>query len=79
MNGIRTRLSVMMFLQFFIWGAWYTMIAVYMAKVGMERLTFWPFTVNPIAVHAEESRSGDGACAAPDAPSAAVPRRHLDT
>src|ERR1051326_5222132 len=49
MNGIRTRLSVMMFLQFFIWGAWYTMIAVYMAKVGMERLTFWPFTVNPIA------------------------------
>ena len=30
MKGIRTRLSVMMFLQFFIWGAWYTMIAVYM-------------------------------------------------
>ena len=43
------RLSVMMFLQFFIWGAWYTMIAVYMTKVGMERLTFWAFTVNPIA------------------------------
>ena len=49
MKGIRTRLSVMMFLQFFIWGAWYTMIGVYMAKVGMERLTFWPFTVNPLA------------------------------
>jgi nucleoside transporter len=49
MSGIRTRLSVMMFLQFFIWGAWYTMIGVYMAKVGMERLTFWPFTVNPLA------------------------------
>ena len=49
MSGIRTRLSVMMFLEFFIWGAWYTMIAVYMGKVGMERLTFWPFTVNPVA------------------------------
>ena len=39
----------MMFLQFFIWGAWYTTIAVYMSNHGMERLTFWPYTVNPIA------------------------------
>ncbi len=46
---IRTKLSVMMFLQFFIWGAWYTTIAVYMTNHGMERLTFWPYTVNPIA------------------------------
>jgi len=38
-----------MFLQFFIWGAWYTMIGVYMANHGMERLTYWPYTVNPIA------------------------------
>src|SRR5947208_2076809 len=27
----------------------YTTIAVYMAHVGMERLTQWPYTVNPIA------------------------------
>ncbi len=27
---VRARLSTMMFLQFFIWGAWYTTIAVYM-------------------------------------------------
>ena len=46
---IRTKLSVMMFLQFFIWGAWYTTIGVYMANHGMERLTHWPYTVNPIA------------------------------
>ncbi len=46
---IRTKLSVMMFLQFFIWGAWYTTIAVYMTNHGMERLTYWPYTVNPIA------------------------------
>ena len=38
-----------MFLQFFIWGAWYTTIAVYMTNHGMERLTYWPYTVNPIA------------------------------
>lgn len=43
------RLSLMMFLQFFIWGAWYTTIAVYMTEHGMESLTHWPFTVNPIA------------------------------
>src|SRR5918997_4142076 len=43
------RLSAMMFLQFFIWGAWYTTIAVFMTSRGMETLTHWPFTVNPIA------------------------------
>lgn len=39
----------MMFLQFFIWGAWYTSVAVYMTAEGMETLTHWPYTVNPIA------------------------------
>lgn len=39
----------MMFLQFFVWGAWYTTIAVYMSSHGMGNLAHWPFTVNPIA------------------------------
>ena len=43
------RLSIMMFLQFFVWGAWYTSVAVYMSNEGMGDLTHWPFTVNPIA------------------------------
>jgi len=48
-NFIRARLSGMMFLEFFIWGAWYTAIAVYMSNNGMSDLTHWPFTVNPVA------------------------------
>lgn len=48
-RAVLPRLSLMMFLQFFIWGAWYTSIAVYMSAEGMGRLTHWPFTVNPIA------------------------------
>lgn len=43
------RLSIMMFLQFFIWGAWYTSVAVYMTELGMKDLTHWPYTVNPVA------------------------------
>ncbi len=46
---IRARLSAMMFLQFFVWGAWYSTIAVYMSEHGMGNLTHWPYTVNPLA------------------------------
>jgi len=48
-GNITIRLSLMMFLQFFIWGSWFTSIAVYMANEGMGTLTHWPYTVNPIA------------------------------
>lgn len=43
------RLGAMMFLQFFIWGAWYTTVAVFMTAHGMGTLTQWPYTVNPVA------------------------------
>ncbi len=43
------RLSTMMFLEFFVWGAWYVTIGNYMVAHGMGDLTHWPYTVNPIA------------------------------
>ena len=48
-NAPTTRLSIMMFLQFFVWGSWFTSIAVYMTVNGMANLTHWPYTVNPLA------------------------------
>jgi nucleoside transporter len=36
MTFIRTRLSVMMFLEFFIWGAWYPLIFGYLPAIGFD-------------------------------------------
>ncbi|MBA2113762.1 nucleoside permease [Bremerella alba] len=42
-------LSVMMFLQFFVWGAWYVTVGNFMAAHGMEDQIGWAYTVAPIA------------------------------
>jgi sugar phosphate permease len=36
MTFIRTRLSVMMFLEFLIWGAWYPLIFGYLPAIGFD-------------------------------------------
>ncbi|MGH7199946.1 MAG: MFS transporter, partial [Planctomycetaceae bacterium] len=46
---VGTRLSIMMFLQFFIWGAWYVTVGNYMKAHGMFDQVDWAYTVGPIA------------------------------
>ncbi|MEZ6071544.1 MAG: MFS transporter [Pirellulales bacterium] len=48
-SAVRTKLSVMMFLQFFIWGAWYVTVGNYMKAHGMFDEISWAYTVGPIA------------------------------
>ena len=42
-------LSVMMFLQFFVWGAWYVTVGNFMVAEGMGDITHWAYTVGPLA------------------------------
>lgn len=44
-----TQLSVMMFLQFFVWGAWYVTMGPYMNANGMDGKIAMAYTVGPIA------------------------------
>jgi hypothetical protein len=45
---IYLQLSAMMFIEFFIWGAWYVTVGNYMARVGMTDAIYWAYKVGPI-------------------------------
>ncbi|MEL7495966.1 MAG: MFS transporter [Planctomycetota bacterium] len=47
--GVIFRLSVMMFLQFFVWGAWYVAMAGFLGEQGMSGFGAAAYTVAPIA------------------------------
>ncbi|MGH9768488.1 MAG: MFS transporter, partial [Blastocatellia bacterium] len=47
---LRLQLSVMMFIQFFVWGAWYVTAPNYLGTIGFTAADFgWTFAVGPIA------------------------------
>ncbi|MCA9028417.1 MAG: nucleoside permease [Planctomycetaceae bacterium] len=50
MTPTALRLSVMMFLQFFVWGAWYVTVGAYMKEQGMSNAAVGnAYTVGPLA------------------------------
>jgi nucleoside transporter len=46
---VRTRLSAMMFLEFFVWGAWYVSMTGFIGQSNMGGLTGAAYTVGPLA------------------------------
>jgi nucleoside transporter len=47
--SVKIKLSIMMFLQYAIWGAWYVTVGNYMNAIGMSSTIYWAYTVSPIA------------------------------
>jgi len=47
--GLMARLSLMMFLQYAVWGSWYVTVGNYMAALGMTEAIYWAYTVGPIS------------------------------
>ncbi len=46
---VGVRLSIMMFLEFFVWGAWYVSMTGFINKSGMAGVTAAAYTVGPLA------------------------------
>jgi len=47
-KSVYLQLSAMMFLEFFVWGAWYVTVGNYMTRLGMSDLVYWAYAVGPI-------------------------------
>jgi nucleoside transporter len=45
---IYSQLSLMMFLEFFVWGAWFVTVGNYMSTINMSNVIYWAYTVGPI-------------------------------
>lgn len=45
---LQGRLRFMMFLQFFIWGAWYATVGNYMKSSGMTDIIYLAYMASPI-------------------------------
>src|SRR3954467_9364964 len=49
-KAVRAKLSAMMFLEFFVWGAWYVTAPNYLGTIGFKAEDFgWTYSVGPIA------------------------------